>query len=491
MLKQLSILGFRGFGVQQTLNFALPDNKTPGSGLTIIVGANNTGKTTIIESIQAFNGHTPPSFSEGRRNKKTNEIIEIKAIDNNGLVCAISTVPEGGGLTNRVPEGSNLRSYVVPSRRAVEFEFNRNYIPDRESYITNSQHLNNRRMHSLEQYEQRLFNIINNRKAFDTILTQVLGNDLKWTIELNDSGMYYIKYMHDGISHNSEGIGDGIWSIFTICSALFDAKENDTTIIDEPELSIHPYLQKRLMGLLLEKSKTMQIIICTHSPYFISWNAIINGANLIRTFKDKGDIKCYDITDDNRKSFKKLFGGVLHDLNQPHTLGIEANEAFFLEDYIILVEGQEDVVLFNKFARELNLDFKGKFFGWGAGGATKMSAFLELFKALGYQHVVAIYDGDKKDEAQQTAEKYPQFKIVTLEKDDIRDKFEKQIIVEGGSGIRTENWVLVKEGFADKDKKLKPEYNDYIKSLIQDINAYLGYVNNPVVDPLTALWSDL
>ena len=137
MLKQLSILGFRGFGVQQTLNFALPDNKTPGSGLTIIVGANNTGKTTIIESIQAFNGHTPPSFSEGRRNKKTNEIIEIKAIDNNGLVCAISTVPEGGGLTNRVPEGSNLRSYVVPSRRAVEFEFNRNYIPDRESYIRN------------------------------------------------------------------------------------------------------------------------------------------------------------------------------------------------------------------------------------------------------------------------------------------------------------------------------------------------------------------
>ena len=39
------------------LNFALPDNKTPGSGLTIIVGPNNSGKTTIIESIQAFNGY--------------------------------------------------------------------------------------------------------------------------------------------------------------------------------------------------------------------------------------------------------------------------------------------------------------------------------------------------------------------------------------------------------------------------------------------------
>ena len=39
------------------LDFALPDNKTPGSGLTIIVGPNNSGKTTIIESIQAFNGY--------------------------------------------------------------------------------------------------------------------------------------------------------------------------------------------------------------------------------------------------------------------------------------------------------------------------------------------------------------------------------------------------------------------------------------------------
>lgn len=56
----------------------------------------------------------------------------------------------------------------------------------------------------------------------------------------------------------------------------------------------------------------------------------------------------------------------------PHTLGIEANEAFFLEDSIILVEGQEDVVIFNKMARDLSMDLKGNFFGWGVGGAPKM-----------------------------------------------------------------------------------------------------------------------
>ena len=474
MLKQISISGFRGFGVKQTLEFALPDNNTPGSGLTIIVGSNNTGKTTIIESIQAFNNSEPPSFSEGRRNKKTNERIEIRAMDNNDVTCTISTIPDGGGLTKCVkPQNCRLSSYVVPSRRAIEYEFDRSYIPDRESYITNAQHLNNRRKHNLEQYEQRLFKIANNREGFDTILAQVLGNDFKWQIELNDTGRYYVKYMQEGISHNSEGIGDGIWSVFTICDALYDAKENDTIVIDEPELSIHPALQTRLMSLLLEKAKTMQVIICTHSPYFISWPAIINGAHLIRTVKDHGDIYCYNIAETNRNSFIKLLGGVLHDLGQPHTLGIEANEAFFLEDRIILVEGQEDVVLFKKFASELNQNFMGTFFGWGAGGAAKMDAFMELFKALGFKYVVAIFDGDKEKDAQKASQKFQEYKIVTLKTDDIRDKFEKHIIIESGNSEKKEVLVLVKEGLANKDRKLKPDYKDYLTSLIHDINAYL------------------
>ena len=108
-------------------------------------------------------------------------------------------------------------------------------------------------------------------------------------------------------------------------------------VIDEPELSVHPALQKRLMALFLEYSKTHQIILCTHSPYFINWAAIVNGANLTRVVQEGSVSKCYSISDECRHSF----GGILHDLNNPHTLGIEANEAFFLEDSIILVEGQE------------------------------------------------------------------------------------------------------------------------------------------------------
>lgn len=176
----------------------------------------------------------------------------------------------------------------------------------------------------------------------------------------------------------------GIWSIFTICAALFDAPEESVIVIDEPELSVHPALQKRLMTLFLEYSMTRQIIVCTHSPYFVNWEAIVNGANLIRVVKECAVSKCYMISNECRSSF----GGILRDLNNPHTLGIEANEAFFLEDSIILVEGQEDVVIFNKITKKLNLTLKGNFFGWGVGGASKMKAFLILFKDLGYKKLL-------------------------------------------------------------------------------------------------------
>ena len=47
MIKEIRISGFRGFGSSQTIPFAIPDAQKSGSGLTIITGANNAGKTTV------------------------------------------------------------------------------------------------------------------------------------------------------------------------------------------------------------------------------------------------------------------------------------------------------------------------------------------------------------------------------------------------------------------------------------------------------------
>ena len=453
MIQELSIHGFRGFGLKQTICFALPNGNIMGSGLTIITGANNSGKTTIIESIRAFNGSDSPTFSEGRRNKQTGEKVFLTLTDENNKVYSISSI-EGRSSSTKKNEKFDLQCYVLPSRRSVPFDFGKGSW-SRDIYISNAQKLENQRSASLSYFDSRIFQIEQDKDAFDAIISKILGKDFSWSIEQRDSGQYYIKYCKDGVSHSSEGVGDGIWSIFTICAALFDAPDNSVVVIDEPELSVHPALQKRLMTLFLEYSKTRQIVICTHSPYFISLEAIVNGANLILVVKDGINSKCYSLSE----NCKKTFGGILRDLNNPHTLGIEANEAFFLEDSIILVEGQEDVVIFNKIAKALDLSFKGNFFGWGVGGATKMQAFLTLFRDLGYKKIVAILDGDKAEDADTLRVLFTNYKIITLKEDDIRDKKARQI--------------QAKNGIADKDGNYKVAHKEYIVQLIREINSAL------------------
>lgn len=454
MIKELSILGFRGFGEQQTISFAIPNKEKYGSGLTIITGANNSGKTTIIESIRAFNGSVAPTFSEGKRNVSTGRRVILRLVDESGEEHKIETISSGGSTTIRT--GSNdFKSYIVQSRRGFSHEFGR-IDWDRETYICNAQRLEGNRKNDLEAFGARIFQVERNKEDFNHIIKRVLGDDFNWVLEQSDNGSYYIKYLKDCVEHSSEGIGDGVWSIFTICAALFDAQENSLIVIDEPELSVHPALQKKLMNLLMEYAQNHQIIVCTHSPYFVNWEAVVNGANLIRVVKEGVYTKCYEISDECRKKFK----GILRDLNNPHTLGVVAIEALFLEDGIILVEGQEDVVIFNKVAQYLGIPIKGNFFGWGVGGSTKMKAFLMLFRDLGYRKVVAILDGDKKEDAQRLRSEFANngYEVIDLLTDDIRDKEERTI--------------SAKCGITDTMGNIKDKYIQYAGQLIGEINSY-------------------
>lgn len=454
MIKELYISGLRSFGEAQTINFAIPDNINRGSGLTIITGSNNSGKTTIIEAMRSFNGRESPTFSEGKRNTLTEGRIEIKITDEDNNTGIITSLADGGSSTQKCGT-MNKKFYIVPSRRAISFEFNKNNW-NKQDYLINAHGFQNQRSYSLNSFESRIFQIEKHKENFDEILKLVLGKDFKWTIEQRDSGQYYIKYINDNIVHSAEGIGDGIWSIFTICASLFDIKEGDTVVIDEPELSIHPALQKRLLDLLLDYSKKYQIIISTHSPYFIDWNAIVNGAKLIRITKNDKISKCYSVS----KDCVEELGNIHKHINNPHVLGLEAKEVFFLEDCIVLVEGQEDVVIFNKIANELGIEMSGNFFGWGVDGAENMGAFLHLFNDLGYKHIVAILDGNKKEAADILKKKYKQYHVITLETDDIRDKKERK--------------VSSKVGLTNERGKLKEENKDYAIGLLNKINELLG-----------------
>lgn len=108
MIKSLMIQGLRGFGEEKNINFAVPNGKL-GGGLTIFVGANNSGKTTILEALRSFNSpkDNPPSFSERKRNIKCENgkvHLLLQTIDNG--TYKIDTISEGGSSTTICKVGS-------------------------------------------------------------------------------------------------------------------------------------------------------------------------------------------------------------------------------------------------------------------------------------------------------------------------------------------------------------------------------------------------
>ena len=458
MLKKISIHGLRGFGEKEEIEFSLP-NTTIGSGLNVIVGPNNSGKTTITEAIRFYNCNPYEiSFSEGKRNKKNNENIEIMYHDNNDRISILKTVENGGSQVELHGDlNTQAIPYVLQSRRHAKYIMYNKYEIDRESYLQNQSSNFKNRMSDLSNYDQRIFKWQRDKNKFDPVIQKLITDSFDWTIEQNDDGGYYVKVMfaNKTVIHTREGIGDGYWSMFTIADVLYDSEPGKIIVIDEPELSLHPAFQKNVLKLLEEYAKDRQIIITTHSPYFISIKSLLNGGSLIRTYKDeKSNIKIGKIEEEDKEFIKSI----TTDIHNPHAFGLDARELFFIEDNIVITEGQEDVVIIPKICEDINIDLEANLYGWGIGGAEKIEKILNILKKLNYKKVTAIYDRDKPMEFFKCKMKFPQYNVVKLFEDDIRDKKEGK--------------VIKKKGVTDSAGNIKEENIIKMKIFLNQINGY-------------------
>lgn len=450
------ILGLRGFNNLQEINLAC-SNGNPGSGLTILVGPNNSGKSTIVEALTAISCSRPPSISEGKRNKLAGDRIEIHIERLDGSYSRLKTVQEGGSQTEfekSSSESTKFKSFVVPSRRMFAPFFGAGSL-DRDSFIGNQEY-RPQRGGNYSNFSSRIFQMFSNKEAFNRVLRKVLPEVPSWYIEQNDRGDHYIKFDYNGSFHNSDGTGEGLLSIFTIVDSIYDSKQNDFIVIDEPELSLHPALQRRLARLFVEYSKDRQIVIATHSPYFINWESLKNGGKIIRTVREIDGIKVYGMC----QSTIEGISGLLNNRNNPHIFGLDAREVFFIEDKVILVEGQEDVVFIQRALEYLGQEINGSIFGWGVGGALNMEKILAVLQDFSYKKVAVILDGNMKNLAQKLKDSYPLYSISVIPTDDIRDKKsvpEKKAV----SGLMDSG-----------GKEVKSEHcSDFIE-LIRSINEY-------------------
>ena len=288
-------------------------------------------------------------------------------------------------------------------------------------------------------------------------MSQLINPAPEFIIERTDSGTDYLKiFLPNNESHSSEGLGEGLISLIFIADALYDAPVGSLLVIDEPELSLHPALQRRLSRVLAEFAKDRQIVLSTHSPYFADLSYIAAGARLARVHIAESGCCISHLSDSAGKEIQ----GLLTNRNFPHILGLDAREIFFQDDGVILVEGQDDVVGYRDVAEQLNIEFKGSFFGWGVGGFGNFSLLTQILADLGFKRVVGILDGDHPEIADRLRNEFPMYRFFVIPALDIRTKTSSP--AKPG-----------KEGLLDTTGKLQSQFQQQIAQMISEANAFL------------------
>lgn len=307
----------------------LPDRANNGSGLTILVGENSCGKTSLLDAFALpYVSYKAESFSindlnnpeeKAEINILTNEIYSYK-----GTMPRVDYKGKGfsfiGGLRSR-GTSNYLSSLIVTDQKYIKADgetkpadntpdlrlsvnnpwsgsrFNEIdflILDKNRIYQTRKGTYNDTRfdriMEDLNyQYIQvetnpvdcnvKLSDVTNsgNRGISDAItkFREVTGN----TIDLNliDNWKPYANAFFGITKPNFQSIqlnqlGSGYEMIFALIYSYSLSKQGNKKLIiliDEPELHLHPKLQADFVRLLLEFSKDSQIILSTHSPLFV------------------------------------------------------------------------------------------------------------------------------------------------------------------------------------------------------------------------------
>ena len=242
MLSKMTIKGFRGFSEKQDIEFAIPDLESEGSGLTTIVGANNSGKTSIGECLRYLNPNTQGNvhIPEDMRNEKTARNVKINFEFVNNQEFIIETRNSGSAvdvISNSFELDSNQVPFIVPSRRAVPQEFGRSVGHDansRVSQMTNTYLYNYGRSNLLSSFNERILKWFNenDRDKFDDVLKKLLGYKFDWTMDTQNNGQHYLSFSNG--QHTIDGLRDGVWSIFMLADALYDSSHGSIIVVDEP-----------------------------------------------------------------------------------------------------------------------------------------------------------------------------------------------------------------------------------------------------------------
>jgi len=285
-IKNLHIKEFKGLR-DISINFEKNDKPLD---LVVLAGSNGSGKTRILESIlkyfQDYLNYKQNNIEAGifYEEKEKNCISNVQDFFygleyfsnyevNNPLYEKHIEIKNKLDILPKiiyVPTEINFQKMNTASTTLVqEYNFinivNTNLIKDIPSYIATkmiSAMLKNKN-EKVGDVQKKVFNEIN--EIFENLSIDVKVEDISQdgrniTLFTNSSG--------DKFDINELSSGEKQLFLRTLAIKMLNP-ENSIILIDEPELSLHPKWQQRIVDVYRKIGKNNQIIIATHSPHIL------------------------------------------------------------------------------------------------------------------------------------------------------------------------------------------------------------------------------
>jgi len=319
-IKFIEFSSFKNFNEKSRITFDHP--------ITILVGGNGTNKSSILKALESccpdlilsnrwFSTHVDaishdpvPMFWYAYDIKIKKETQEAQVLiakykrERNPDYWETAKPNTGIGMM-RIPNDSTFKNKWGATTRWAKISKDGIYLTFRETIsafdkffyygdtIEKYKSLNSRKRH-IRRYSKHLNRIITedlssfNFRSKPKItanynLDQHELNYISNILELPYSNVRIVehtlfncpgitcKITKNDIEYSEAFAGSGEFAVIKIVHEILKASDNSLILLDEPEVSLHPGAQERLMHFIIEQCrlKKLQIVIATHSPILI------------------------------------------------------------------------------------------------------------------------------------------------------------------------------------------------------------------------------
>ncbi len=449
-LKKIKIQNYKGFQDEQVIEMGIPIDGR--SGLTIICGKNNSGKSTVIDASLKLSNDSLISEEERQNNK----VVNIQFENERGENLVLQNLDNGALITKIGNWIDSSKFEIINSNRNWSDSFN-------PGTLTYELYKANRGETVIKSPIDGIFGAYLSTIATDKarklrlneLMKRVFPEFNDWTIDQNQGGAF-IKYTtKNGLEHKAGMLGQGVVSTMKILGYLDTDRNDKILFIDEPELALHPQAQKNLAEIFYEISLQKQVILITHSPYFIDWKQVTKKAVINRISKPEDNYCISSILKNDNANLIGKIGKITSQRDMPFLLDTTGKELFFA-DNIIFCEGQDDVAILKNFIEKSCIKVNFDIFGFGVASADNMIHYLGLAKSLNIK-AGALFDSPFVNKKQENVERaYNQcvegFGEISIIQHHSQDDISKVV-----TGI-----------------EIKPEFETEFRKIIQNFNDFFN-----------------